>query len=63
VKTCAPRITDIQARCYLARYDDLQAAFGTSDSAWVRAMEHFDQFGFKEGRKYQCDEQPKMCAD
>ena len=51
---CAPRITDIQAECYLRRYQDLADAFQGDPNPINRAKKHWYKFGFNEKRDYRC---------
>jgi hypothetical protein len=50
---CAPRITDIQADCYLRRYSDLSEAFN-GDNRIKKARKHWIEFGFTEKRDMRC---------
>jgi hypothetical protein len=50
---CAPRITDIQADCYLRRYSDLSAAF-SGENRIRKARKHWVEFGFAEKRDMRC---------
>lgn len=64
VSTCAPRITQLQAQCYLNRYEDLQTQFGQTKNSWKRAMQHWIDFGFKEKRNANCEgKNISKCAD
>lgn len=58
---CANRITDIQAKCYLNRYPDLQNAFGKDIR---QARKHYYTYGYKEKRSYHCEGQkhPSPCG-
>jgi hypothetical protein len=51
---CAPRITDMQAECYLRRYSDLADAFQDSANPVNRAKKHWYKFGFGEKRDMRC---------
>jgi hypothetical protein len=51
---CAPRITDIQAECYLRRYQDLADAFQDAQSPINKAKKHWYKYGFNEKRDHRC---------
>lgn len=63
VTNCAPRITSLQAKCYLAQYADLQQMFGQNKNSWKQAQDHFYSHGFAEGRVAKCVNNVKKCAD
>ena len=51
---CAPRITDIQAECYLRRYSDLADAFQDAQNPVSKAKKHWYKYGFAEKRDMRC---------
>lgn len=48
---CADKITDIQAKCYLQNYADLQKKYGEN---WELARQHWYHIGYKQQRDYHC---------
>ena len=62
-KTCAPRISENQAKCYLFKYVDLQKAFGQTKNSWKQARKHWYTNGFAEGRQAECENKAVYCAD
>ena len=48
---CAERITDIQAKCYLENYEDLQQKFGKN---WEAARQHYYTIGYRQKRSFDC---------
>jgi hypothetical protein len=55
----------MQAWTYLSYYSDLQQAFGTKFNSWKKAQQHWEEYGYAEGRAYMVEGQvePSVCAD
>ena len=62
---CANRISNMQAKTYISYWTDLQQAFGSQFNSWKKAQNHWEEFGFNEGRAYLIEgaTEPSSCAD